>query len=568
MVDPLSVAGLSIAIFDQLLKLGERTAQLIADAKSFNEDTDIYHNKVVDENNRTKQLRHILFEPSPIYGGVTLFESFDIDVQQQIKIFLSRLVHILREAFELLENRYGSCDPLRSPSPDPLSSKLHGPSSSSDISLLIASTSSQLTLVQSTRAPSPRTPWRALSRQSLSFLRWSFQDKKRTEEILRDFADLNGRIHENIKLWCLASSIGLNMQHLKRLQNDESSIQLGFNIDATLQITASEANSTESSFQLSGPSWLESLRKASPVEERFALIQHQGKTYLQEHRRYDGAHDPFEEVDERTKLRIDDLARLLHQPKERVFCIPRCIGWRYIPGRGSIAFVFEIPENCESQPVSLYRLLDMKNIKLTLGQRFHLALALAKCMTQLQMVKWVHESFRSENILFFPTNTRNTSVDQEASGIPSINYTNPSVLGFEFTRPELDFSAGFADLCIERDVYRHPERQGRPGRMFTKAHDIYALGVVLLEIGLWQRAITLEKNHFKSARDPFVIRAQLIKQAQRRLGDKMGEKYQQVVLACLMGEFGVTNDTREDLKLQQAFRTQVVDVLERIAAYI
>ena len=29
--------GLAIGIFDQLLKLGERTAQLISDSKSFNE---------------------------------------------------------------------------------------------------------------------------------------------------------------------------------------------------------------------------------------------------------------------------------------------------------------------------------------------------------------------------------------------------------------------------------------------------------------------------------------------------------------------------------------------------
>ena len=65
-----------------------------------------------------------------------------------------------------------------------------------------------------------------------------------------------------------------------------------------------------------------------------------------------------------------------------------------------------------------------------------------------------------------------------------------------------------------------------------------------------------------------MIQAQLLKQAQRRLGDKMGEKYQQVVVTCLTGEFGVSDVTREDLRLQQAFRTQVVDVLERIAGYI
>ena len=43
----------------------------------------------------------------------------------------------------------------------------------------------------------------------------------------------------------------------------------------------------------------------------------------------------------------------------------------------------------------------------------------------------------------------------------------------------------------------------------------------------------------------------------------MGAKYRDIVLKCISGEFGVSNDTREDLKLQQAFRIQVVEVLQR-----
>ena len=35
MVDPASIAGLTIAIFDQLLKLGERSAELTADIRAF-----------------------------------------------------------------------------------------------------------------------------------------------------------------------------------------------------------------------------------------------------------------------------------------------------------------------------------------------------------------------------------------------------------------------------------------------------------------------------------------------------------------------------------------------------
>lgn len=98
------------------------------------------------------------------------------------------------------------------------------------------------------------------------------------------------------------------------------------------------------------------------------------------------------------------------------------------------------------------------------------------------------------------------------------------MLGFEHSRPEVDFSHGLADDGLERDVYRHPDRQGTPEKLFSKIHDIYALGVVLFEIGLWQQAITLEKNQFKTARDPYVIHDQLMMQSKRRLGSKMGQK--------------------------------------------
>jgi hypothetical protein len=92
------------------------------------------------------------------------------------------------------------------------------------------------------------------------------------------------------------------------------------------------------------------------------------------------------------------------------------------------------------------------------------------------------------------------------------------------------------------------------------------IGVVLLEIGLWQPALTLESNHFKNAREPNAIMGQLLKHAERRLGDKMGDRYAKIVKMCLTGSFGVHGDPREDRKLQQAFRTEIVDVLSRLAS--
>lgn len=135
-----------------------------------------------------------------------------------------------------------------------------------------------------------------------------------------------------------------------------------------------------------------------------------------------------------------------------------------------------------------------------------------------------------------------------------MNFTAPWVLGFEYSRPDPFFSAGQADFEPTRDIYRHPDRQGQPKETFKKIHDIYALGVVLLEIGLWEPAVKLQKNRFTHVENPRTVQAQLIKHAQRRLEPKVGRRYKDVVLKCLTGDFEVEDDTREDLKLQQAFR--------------
>ncbi|KAK4122789.1 hypothetical protein N657DRAFT_672597 [Parathielavia appendiculata] len=63
------------------------------------------------------------------------------------------------------------------------------------------------------------------------------------------------------------------------------------------------------------------------------------------------------------------------------------------------------------------------------------------------------------------------------------DFSEPWVLEFEFNPPLGYFSPGHADTCLSKDVYRHPDRQQRPKELFSKIHDIYALGAVLLEIG-------------------------------------------------------------------------------------
>lgn len=69
-------------------------------------------------------------------------------------------------------------------------------------------------------------------------------------------------------------------------------------------------------------------------------------------------------------------------------------------------------------------------------------------------------------------------------------------------------------------------------------------------------------------RNPENIRERLTKVARRRLPAKVGGKYTELVVACLTGDFGVEDDTKEDIHLQQAFRAQVISVLAQIVKSI
>ncbi|KAK2742777.1 hypothetical protein FQN55_007720 [Onygenales sp. PD_40] len=549
MGDPISVAGLAIGAVDVLIRLGERTAELISDAHAFENDSAGLHNLVKDETVQNKLLRNLLFSQCSVYGGKTLFDQFDTDIQQQIELMCTEVKSILHEAVEVLERRYGVSDAS--------DSSRGAPALSSPTSFLKRGGSS------------PSLP---------TLIRWSFRDKKRVEAILYSFGDRNSRLKRKVEFCCLASQLGVYPEHLKHLQTDETSRKLGFDKDASLRLVRRDSGPCQESLELTDPSWDSCLGEIKPTEHQgsFEAFEKDSVAYIQENHCYNPP-GPAGPIDSRTKTRINALAKLLHQPKEQIFRVLPCIGWKYLPQHGSISFVFEVQPRPVGAPVSLQRLLFDSRRRPGLGDKFRLALGLSKCITQMHMVQWLHESFRSDNILLFPHQTGGTSravvdADTDTDTNPNphlgVNYSEPWVLGFEFSRPEPFFSSGQADFEPQRDIYRHPERQGRPESLFKKEHDIYALGVVLLEIGLWEPALKLERNRFAHAQDPRAVQAQLVKHARKRLEAHVGRRYAEAVVKCLTGDFGVDDDTKEDIMLQQAFRVQVVDVIEMAASWV
>lgn len=494
-----------------------------------------------------------------------MFEQFDPDVQTQIELLLGQGKATLQEGCDLLERRYRA-------------SAKHSALIDNNLQLVSPASSNLSTATTIIRSSRPVFGDRNSSTSVWTLLRWSLRDKERVESILRSYQLQNNRVHDKIKLWCLASDLGVNVQHLQRLQSDDNSKRIGFDTDASLKLTQA-LQDTSVDLELKGSPWTDFVCSSPPSQFNsiFTTIQVQGRWLLRESFLFipnpliaplatgNLPHDT--QLEERTGTKVKSLARLLHQPKEQIFRIPHCYGWSYSPQSSTISYFFEASVqnsigsgSSNLKPLCLSDLLRRSDLKPELGFKYALACKLATSIAQLHMVQWLHESFRSDNIVF---------LDQEdPAGRLDCSSLEPLVLGFEFSRQENDFSDGLPDYLPARDIYRHPQRQGRPERRFSKIHDIYSLGVVLLEIGLWEPALSLEKNNFINAGSGSKIREQLIKQAERRLDGKVGKRYKEIVVKCLSSDFGVTNDTREDLNLQQAFRAQVIDVLERAAGSV
>ena len=128
---------------------------------------------------------------------------------------------------------------------------------------------------------------------------------------------------------------------------NETSKALGFDIDATLRLASLNTGMLPVSLEMQGPIWDSYLTPETSVsgkQDQFTRFVKDDAALIQEN--YPLAGPVYQqanngnELDPRTRHRVEGLAKLLHQPKEQVFRIPRCIGWKHVPSQKTIAFVF------------------------------------------------------------------------------------------------------------------------------------------------------------------------------------------------------------------------------------
>ena len=186
--------------------------------------------------------------------------------------------------------------------------------------------------------------------------------------------------------------------------------------------------------------------------------------------------------------RIDDLARMVHSASDRhpdLHTID-CLGYTDDTASSRYGLVYKAPDNSFS---TLNQLITSNDYRTPdLGDRFKLAHTLAVALWSLHSLDWLHKGLCSTNILFFPSAFSASATRATATAATVAEISSPYLLGFDCSRPEHLTEMSIATRNpSSQDLHRHPNSLDTLDRKpYCKSYDIYSLGIILLEIGLWK----------------------------------------------------------------------------------
>ncbi|KAF5858497.1 hypothetical protein ETB97_004338 [Aspergillus alliaceus] len=203
----------------------------------------------------------------------------------------------------------------------------------------------------------------------------------------------------------------------------------------------------------------------------------------------------------------------------------------------ALTFLFYVPAGF-SQPRSLRKCLNSITRPDSLSDRLNIARDLVRAVNYVHVFGFVHKNMRPETILLLK------------GGFSSIG--SAFLIGFDKFRAADGETLRQGDSAWERSLYQHPDRMGiSPKEDFIMQHDIYSLGVCLLEVGLWQSFVNyddVDKSFFSSSgqkprairtsllgmhTQPSSFKGRLLSLAREELKTIMGSCYSEVVETCL-----------------------------------
>ncbi|KAL7941058.1 hypothetical protein V8C42DRAFT_335995 [Trichoderma barbatum] len=261
---------------------------------------------------------------------------------------------------------------------------------------------------------------------------------------------------------------------------------------------------------------------------------------------------------------IRDFARRQEQTDPFTFGLLQCKGIlkeeeadSNVPPTG-LSFVFRLPPTHSHVQSLRHRLLSGPSGEYdSLLARFNFARQLVKAVSYVHLYDFVHKNIRPETILILSKGNRGDDGFGEDS-------ETAVLVGFDVLRDAEGKTHRLGDDDWEKNLYRHPHRQGKtPKTDYNMQHDIYSVGVCLLEIGLWGSFVKYDKVDEKDQsslgitnlqplslgpglraegdtlsgsellKSPERVKDMLLQLARGILRRKMGIKYSKVVETCL-----------------------------------
>lgn len=216
-------------------------------------------------------------------------------------------------------------------------------------------------------------------------------------------------------------------------------------------------------------------------------------------------------------------------------------------------------------PSTLTDLIHRVHVVADLGDRFNLAKKLIRSVVALHTCGWLHKNICPENILFFaarPASGQVISASKKDLG-------RPFIVGYGLSRPDDIADQGRQEdgLVHRKDISRrddsptrellhqHPDKAANHRRRFRHSYDMYSLGLVLLEIGLWQDLQKFDTSMFK---DLYEYRQFVLKRLVPDLWSQCGAIYGEVVRDCL------TISTHDIALAEEGQRYHALKLAERL----
>jgi hypothetical protein len=234
------------------------------------------------------------------------------------------------------------------------------------------------------------------------------------------------------------------------------------------------------------------------------------------------------------KRDVRDLVRKLQVDSPHTFGLLKCKGFIVESDPAahfSLRLVFRDPPASHS-PRSLRDLLLSMPRTTSNTRRLEIAQCLARSVGYVHTFGFVHKNVCPESVLVF-----------ERAGELGIA---AFLVGFEHFRRDEGWTQRRGDDALHKNLYRHVSRQGfKPQDDYEIRHDIYSLGVCLLEIGLWESFVKWEvetgarslakllMDSAGSSQLPEQAKDTFLALARDLLPGRIGDRYAEIVETCL-----------------------------------